>query len=391
MTKMDMTQYVNRDVAAIQPSVIRKFFDLAAQIEGVVSLGIGEPDFTTPRAFCEAGYRSLLAGKTGYSSNPGIIELRRAISAYLQQLIGVEYSPENEIIVTVGASEAIDATFRALLNPGDEVIIPEPAFVSYEPCVRLAGGVAVPLPTTAETAFKVTPEQLAAAITPRTKAVVLNFPSNPTGVVMSQEELNAIGTVLAKHGVLAISDEIYAELIYNGRTHASIAAAPGMRDLTVLISGFSKSLAMTGQRIGYVCAHPDILRGIYKIHQFSLSCANITGQYIALEGLTNGYAEVEKMRAEYDKRRQFMVRRFAEIGLAMCEPEGAFYAFPCISSTGLDSTTFCERLLQEQKVACVPGNAFGASGEGFIRCSYATSMDNLIKACDGIERFVNSL
>ncbi len=391
MTKMDMTQYVNRDVAAIQPSVIRKFFDLAAQIEGVVSLGIGEPDFTTPRAFCEAGYQSLLAGKTGYSSNPGIIELRRAISAYLQQLIGVEYSPENEIIVTVGASEAIDATFRALLNPGDEVIIPEPAFVSYEPCVRLAGGVPVPLPTTAETAFKVTPEQLAAAITPRTKAVVLNFPSNPTGVVMSQEDLNAIGAVLARHGVLAISDEIYAELIYNGRIHASIAAAPGMRDLTVMISGFSKSLAMTGQRIGYVCAHPDILRGIYKIHQFSLSCANITGQYIALEGLTNGYAEVEKMRAEYDKRRQFMVRRFAEIGLAMCEPEGAFYAFPCISSTGLDSTTFCERLLQEQKVACVPGNAFGASGEGFIRCSYATSMDNLIKACDGIERFVNSL
>lgn len=391
MTKMDMTQYVNRDVAAIQPSVIRKFFDLAAQIEGVVSLGIGEPDFTTPRAFCEAGYQSLLAGKTGYSSNPGIIELRRAISAYLQQLIGVEYSPENEIIVTVGASEAIDATFRALLNPGDEVIIPEPAFVSYEPCVRLAGGVPVPLPTTADQVFKITPEQLAAAITPRTKAVVLNFPSNPTGVVMSQEDLNAIGAVLARHGVLAISDEIYAELIYNGRVHASIAAAPGMRDLTVLISGFSKSLAMTGQRIGYVCAHPDILRGIYKIHQFSLSCANITGQYIALEGLTNGYAEVEKMRAEYDKRRQFMVRRFAEIGLPMCEPEGAFYAFPCISSTGLDSTTFCERLLQEQKVACVPGNAFGASGEGFIRCSYATSMDNLIKACDGIERFVNSL
>lgn len=391
MTQTDMTKYVNRNVAAIQPSVIRKFFDLAAQIEGVVSLGIGEPDFVTPRAFCDAGYQSLLDGKTGYSPNPGIIELRRAIADYQQRLIGVAYSPDNEIIVTVGASEGIDATFRALLNPGDEVIIPEPAFVSYQPCVQLAGGVAVPLPTTAEQSFKLTPEQLAAAITPRTKAVVLNFPGNPTGVVMSQAELDAIGAILAKHGILAISDEIYAELLYDGRTHASIAASPGMRDLTVLISGFSKSLAMTGQRIGYICAHPDILRGIYKIHQFSLSCANITAQYMALEGITNGAAEVAKMRAEYDKRRQFMIRRFQEIGLPMCRPEGAFYAFPCISGTGLDSATFCEELLQQQKVACIPGNAFGVAGEGFIRCSYATSMDNLIKACDGIERFVGSL
>ena len=334
---------------------------------------------------------SLLDGKTGYSPNPGIIELRRAIADYQQQLIGVAYSPDNEIIVTVGASEGIDATFRALLNPGDEVIIPEPAFVSYQPCIELAGGVAVPLPTTAEQSFKLTPGQLAAAITPRTKAVVLNFPGNPTGVVMSQAELDAIAAILARHGILAISDEIYAELIYDGHTHASIAASPGMRDLTVLISGFSKSLAMTGQRIGYICAHPDILRGIYKIHQFSLSCANITAQYMALEGITEGAAEVERMRAEYDKRRQFMIRRFAEIGLPMCRPEGAFYAFPCISGTGLDSTAFCEQLLQQQKVACIPGNAFGKAGEGFIRCSYATSMENLIKACDGIERFVGSL
>lgn len=388
---IDLKNFVNHDVANIQPSVIRKFFDLASQIEGVVSLGIGEPDFTTPRAFCEAGYQSLLDGKTGYSPNPGIIELRRAIADYQKNLIGVTYSPINEIIVTVGASEAIDATFRALLNPGDEVIIPEPAFVSYESCVRLAGGIAVPIPTSAEQGFKITPEQLAAAITPRTKAVVLNFPGNPTGVVMSEAELAAIGKILVQHGILAISDEIYAELTYNGKKHCSIAAVPGMRDLTILISGFSKSLAMTGQRIGYVCAHPDLLGAIYKIHQFSLSCANITGQYIALYGLTNGQGEVTKMRDEYDKRRRFMIKRLAEIGLAMCEPEGAFYAFPSIKNTDLSSTEFCERLLREEKVACIPGNAFGESGEGFIRCSYATSMENLIKACDGIERFINKL
>jgi aminotransferase len=387
----DMKKYVRQQVAGIQPSVIRKFFDLAATMEGVVSLGIGEPDFSTPKQFCDAGYRSMLEGKTGYGPNPGIMELRKAISAYLQQLIGAEYDPTNQIVVTVGGSEAIDATFRALMEPGDEVLIPEPAFVSYAPCVELAGGKAVPMPTNFENGFKLTPEQLEAAITPKTKAIVLNFPSNPTGVVMSQAELDALAVPLVKHGVLAVSDEIYAELIYNGRKHASIAASPGMRDLTILISGFSKSLAMTGWRIGYVCAHPDILSGIYKIHQFSLSCASTTGQYVALEGLLNGHAEVEKMVAEYDKRRQFIVKRFAEIGLPMCEPEGAFYAFPSIEKTGLSSGDFCERLLMTEKVACVPGYAFGASGEGYIRCSYATSIENIAKACDGIERFVNSL
>lgn len=256
---MDMQKYLKPQVAAIQPSVIRKFFDLAAQIEGVVSLGIGEPDFSTPLAFCKAGWRSMQEGKTGYSPNPGLLELRQAISAYLQQLLGLTYCPENQIVVTVGGSEAIDATFRALICPGDEVIIPEPAFVSYAPCVELAGGVVVPLPTSAEQGFKLTPAQLETAITPKTKAVVLNYPGNPTGVVMSQEELNALAEVLLRHNVLAVSDEIYAELIYNGQRHASIAAAPGMRDMTILISGVSKSLAMTGWRIGYVCAHPDIM------------------------------------------------------------------------------------------------------------------------------------
>ena len=265
---MDMQKYLKPQVAAIQPSVIRKFFDLAAQIEGVVSLGIGEPDFSTPLAFCEAGWRSMQEGKTGYSPNPGLLELRQAISAYLQQLLGLTYHPENQIVVTVGGSEAIDATFRALICPGDEVIIPEPAFVSYAPCVELAGGVVVPLSTSAEQGFKLTPAQLEAAITPKTKAVVLNYPGNPTGVVMSQAELNALAEVLLRHNVLAVSDEIYAELIYNGQRHASIAAAPGMQDMTILISGVSKSLAMTGWRIGYVCAHPDIFSGIYKIHQF---------------------------------------------------------------------------------------------------------------------------
>ncbi len=388
---MDMQKYLKPQVAAIQPSVIRKFFDLAAQIEGVVSLGIGEPDFSTPLAFCEAGWRSMQEGKTGYSPNPGLLELRQAISAYLQQLLGLTYCPENQIVVTVGGSEAIDATFRALICPGDEVIIPEPAFVSYAPCVELAGGVVVPLSTSAEQGFKLTPAQLETAITPKTKAVVLNYPGNPTGVVMSQEELNALAEVLLRHNVLAVSDEIYAELIYNGQRHASIAAAPGMRDMTILISGVSKSLAMTGWRIGYVCAHPDILSGIYKIHQFSLSCASTTGQYVALEGLRHGQAETAGMVAEYDRRRQFIVRRLAEIGLPMCEPQGAFYAFPSIAETGLSSNEFCERLLREEKVACVPGNAFGVSGEGYIRCSYATSLENIARACDGIERFVNRL
>ncbi len=388
---MDMQKYLKPQVAAIQPSVIRKFFDLAAQIEGVVSLGIGEPDFSTPLAFCEAGWRSMQEGKTGYSPNPGLLELRQAISAYLQRLLGLTYCPENQIVVTVGGSEAIDATFRALICPGDEVIIPEPAFVSYAPCVELAGGVVVPLPTSAEQGFKLTPAQLETAITPKTKAVVLNYPGNPTGVVMSQEELNALAEVLLRHNVLAVSDEIYAELIYNGQRHASIAAAPGMRDMTILISGVSKSLAMTGWRIGYVCAHPDILSGIYKIHQFSLSCASTTGQYVALEGLRHGQAETAGMVAEYDRRRQFIVRRLAEIGLPMCEPQGAFYAFPSIAETGLSSNEFCERLLREEKVACVPGNAFGVSGEGYIRCSYATSLENIARACDGIERFVNRL
>ena len=388
---MDMQKYLKPQVAAIQPSVIRKFFDLAAQIEGVVSLGIGEPDFSTPLAFCEAGWRSMQEGKTGYSPNPGLLELRQAISAYLQQLLGLTYCPENQIVVTVGGSEAIDATFRALICPGDEVIIPEPAFVSYAPCVELAGGVVVPLPTSAEQGFKLTPAQLETAITPKTKAVVLNYPGNPTGVVMSQEELNALAEVLLRHNVLAVSDEIYAELIYNGQRHASIAAAPGMRDMTILISGVSKSLAMTGWRIGYVCAHPDILSGIYKIHQFSLSCASTTGQYVALEGLRHGQAETAEMVAEYDRRRQFIVRRLADIGLPMCEPQGAFYAFPSIAETGLSSNEFCERLLREEKVACVPGNAFGVSGEGYIRCSYATSLENIARACDGIERFVNRL
>lgn len=386
-----MQKYLKPQVAAIQPSVIRKFFDLAAQIEGVVSLGIGEPDFSTPLAFCEAGWRSMQEGKTGYSPNPGLLELRQAISAYLQQLLGLTYCPENQIVVTVGGSEAIDATFRALICPGDEVIIPEPAFVSYAPCVELAGGVVVPLPTSAEQGFKLTPAQLETAITPKTKAVVLNYPGNPTGVVMSQEELNALAEVLLRHNVLAVSDEIYAELIYNGQRHASIAVAPGMRDMTILISGVSKSLAMTGWRIGYVCAHPDILSGIYKIHQFSLSCASTTGQYVALEGLRHGQAETAGMVAEYDRRRQFIVRRLAEIGLPMCEPQGAFYAFPSIAETGLSSNEFCERLLREEKVACVPGNAFGVSGEGYIRCSYATSLENIARACDGIERFVNRL
>lgn len=388
---MDMKKYVNSQVAAIKPSPIRRFFDLAATVPGVVSLGIGEPDFATPAAFCNAGYATMMAGKTGYSPNPGLLELRRAISDYLVKLIGVEYDPAKQIIVTVGGSEAIDATCRALIEPGDEVLIPEPAFVSYAPCVELAGGKAVPIALKMSDGFKLTPQELEEAITPRTKAVVLNFPSNPTGVVMTQEELDALAVPLVRHGVLAISDEIYAELTYDGHKHASIAASPGMADMTVLISGVSKSLAMTGWRIGYVCAHPTILRAICKIHQFSISCASTTGQYVALEGITNGHKEVERMRNEYDKRRQYIMKRLTDMGLPLVKPGGAFYAFAQISETGMDDNKFCENLLMREKVACIPGSAFGKSGQGFIRCSYATSMDNIVKACDGIERFVNNL
>lgn len=388
---MDMKKFVKKQVAEIKPSPIRKFFDLAATIPDVISLGIGEPDFSTPKSFCDAGYATMMAGKTGYSPNPGLLELRRAISDYLVNLIGVEYNPENQVLVTVGGSEAIDATCRALLEPGDEVLIPEPAFVSYAPCVELAGGRAVPIPLSFDEGFKLTPEKLEAAITPRTKAVVLNYPSNPTGVVMTQEELNALAKPLLKHGVLAISDEIYAELIYDGKKHASIAAAPGMADYTVLISGVSKSLAMTGWRIGYACAHPDILKGIYKIHQFCLSCACTTSQYVALEGLTNGHAEVEKMVAAYDKRRKYIMKRFEQIGLPMAMPGGAFYAFAKIDHLGIGDCDFCKQLLCDEKVAAIPGSAFGESGKGFIRCSYATSLCNIEKACDGIERFVNTL
>lgn len=388
---MDMKRFVKKQVADIKPSPIRKFFDLAATIPDVISLGIGEPDFSTPKSFCEAGYATMMAGKTGYSPNPGLLELRRAISDYLVNLIGVEYNPDNQILVTVGGSEAIDATCRALLEPGDEVLIPEPAFVSYAPCVELAGGRAVPIPLSFEDGFKLTPQQLEDAITPRTKAVILNYPSNPTGVVMTQEELNALAEPLLRHGVLAISDEIYAELIYDGHRHASIAAAPGMADYTILISGVSKSLAMTGWRIGYACAHPDILKGIYKIHQFCLSCACTTSQYVALEGLTNGHAEVERMVEAYDKRRQYIMKRFSEMGLPMAKPSGAFYAFAKIDHLNIGDCDFCKQLLTQEKVAAVPGSAFGESGKGFVRCSYATSLCNIEKACDGIERFINTL
>ena len=388
---MDYSRIMCRRVQDIQPSGIRKYFDLLQGMEGGISLGIGEPDFQTPWHIRDAGIFSLEKGFTKYTPNAGLSDLRSAISRYLKRRFDLSYAPVGQILVTVGGSEGLDLTFRTLLESGDEVIIPTPSFVCYGPLVSMAHAVPVLVETRAEHEFRLTAEELRAAITPKTKAVVLNYPGNPTGVVMSQEELNALAEVLLRHNVLAVSDEIYAELIYNGQRHASIAAAPGMRDMTILISGVSKSLAMTGWRIGYVCAHPDILSGIYKIHQFSLSCASTTGQYVALEGLRHGQAETAKMVAEYDRRRQFIVRRLAEIGMPMCEPQGAFYAFPSIAETGLSSNEFCERLLREEKVACVPGNAFGVSGEGYIRCSYATSLENIARACDGIERFVNRL
>ena len=387
---MNPADFLTEQIKAIPPSGIRKFFDLAAEMDNVVSLSIGEPDFSTPMAFCEAAIQSLKEGKTAYTANYGLLELRQEIAKYLQDLIQVEYNPKTEIIVTVGGSEAVDITFRAICEPGDEVIIPEPAFVAYRPCTALAGGVPVPIPTTMEQGFKITPEQIEAAITPKTKAILLNFPCNPTGVIMSKEELEAIAKVCIKHNLLVISDEIYAELTY-GAKHHSIASFPGMRERTVVISGVSKAFAMTGWRIGYLAAPEALVKGIAKVHQFALMCSPTAGQYAAVEAFRHGRPEVERMVNEYAKRREIIVRRFKEMGLDIYEPKGAFYAFPSIKKTGMTSSEFCEALLKAEQVAVVPGSAFGEAGEGYVRVSYAASIDNINLACDKMEKFLNSL
>ena len=388
-----MRDFVSDKAKNIKPSGIRKFFDLCQGSKDIISLGVGEPDFITPWQIAEAGIKTIKAGRTQYTSNKGLEDLRVEISSYLKAQFNVLYD-KDEILISVGASEAIDLALRAVVNEGDEILIPEPCYVSYAPCVELCGGVAVGVPCTSENGFKLTAKALKSAISSKTKALIFPYPNNPTGAIMEEEFIKELIPVIVENDLLVIADEIYAELTY-GNKHFSIASIPEMRERTVLISGFSKAFAMTGWRVGYVCAKGEIFGAMLKIHQYALICAPIFSQYAALEGLKSGknddYFVVKKMREEYDRRRKFMISVFNEMGLECFEPKGAFYVFPSVKSTGLTGQEFAERLLKEQKVAVVPGDAFGESGKYFIRCSYAYSMKNLITATDKIRQFVINL
>lgn len=374
----------------IKPSGIRKFFDIASEMDDVISLSVGEPDFQTPWHVRQAGIASLERGKTKYTSNWGEIWLRKEISAYLERRFDLHYEPREEIVVTVGGSEAIDICLRAFINPGDEVLIPDPSFVCYNPLTSLCGGVPISLVTRAEDRFKLTPEVLKAAITPKTKLLVLPFPNNPTGGIMTREELEGIAAVLRNTNIIVLSDEIYAELTY-GHRHVSFASIEGMRERTVVVNGFSKAYAMTGWRLGYACAPREIAGQLCKIHQYGIMCAPTTAQYAAVEALRNGDEDIEEMIGQYDMRRRLVVGTLRGMGIDCFEPEGAFYVFPCIGKFGLSSEEFCGRLLTEKKVAIVPGNAFGESGEGFARISYSYSIAHLGKALESIKDFIKTL
>ncbi|NYE57467.1 aminotransferase class I/II-fold pyridoxal phosphate-dependent enzyme [Carboxydothermus ferrireducens] len=384
---MNLEEKINPVLRQIPPSGIRKFFDLVANTKGVISLGVGEPDFVTPWYIREEGIYSLEKGYTMYTSNQGLLELREEISRYLLRLTGVAYDPVQEVLVTVGVSEGVDLALRALVSPGDEVLIPEPSYVSYGPTTMLAGGKPVYIRTRPENGFKLTPELLEEAITPKSKILLLCYPNNPTGAVMTADDLAKLLPVIAEHDLLVISDEIYAELTYEGK-HTSIASFPGMKERTVILNGFSKAFAMTGWRLGYAAGPKEIIAAMTKIHQYTMLCAPITAQKAAIEALKNQNGAVKKMVEEYNYRRRILVEAFSEMGLWLFEPKGAFYAFPDISATGLSSEEFAERLLFEEKVAVVPGSAFGPSGEGFIRISYATARKDLIEALKRIKRFV---
>ena len=384
---MNYDQLLAPAAKEMRPSGIRKFFDLAADMPHCISLGVGEPDFKTPWSIRDAGIRSLEQGKTKYTANAGIKELRAEICRYLARRMELEYQPEN-VLVTVGGSEAIDLTIRALVSPGEEVIIPEPCFVCYEPITQLTGGVPVPIATKAEDEFRLTPEALRAAITPRTKLLVLPFPNNPTGAVMDRESLEAIAEVLRGTDIMVLSDEIYAELTYGLDRHVSIASLPGMKERTIVVNGFSKAYAMTGWRLGYAVGPQPVIAVMTKIHQSCIMSAPTTSQYAAITALRSCDDEIEIMRDEYNRRRRYVVRALNDMGLTCFEPRGAFYVFPCIRVSGLTSEEFCERLLREQEVAIVPGDAFGASGEGFARISYAYSVDHLETAMRRIRRFL---
>ncbi len=381
---------LSNKIINIKPSGIRKFFDLAQNMENILSLGVGEPDFQTPWTIRQTAIHTLETKRTVYTANSGLLELRKSISKYLNKKINTQYDPNNEIVVTVGGSEAIDISIRALINPGDEVIIVEPCFVCYSPIVELTGGVPVPINTKIDNNFKLTAQELKEKITSKTKLLILPFPNNPTGAIMTKENLEEIAEVLKDTQIMVLSDEIYSELTY-GRKHYSIVQIDGMQERTILINGFSKAFAMTGWRLGYVCAPAPIIEQIVKIHQFAIMSSPTLSQYAAIEALENCDEDVQKMVNEYNVRRRFLVDGFNKLGLTCFNPEGAFYVFPCIKSTGLTSEQFCEKLLYEKNVAVVPGNAFGESGEGFIRVSYAYSLNHIMQALSKIEEFINTL
>lgn len=387
---MDYNKLLNRTVLETKPSGIRKFFDIAEKMNNVISLGVGEPDFATPWHIRQAGIQSLEDKKTRYTANRGIAQLRNEISKYLLKRYNLDYNPDGDILITVGGSEGIDCAVRAIVNPGDEVIIPQPSFVCYEPIVRLAGGVPVFIETVAENEFRLTADQLKKAITEKTKLLILPYPCNPTGAIMTAEDLEAIAAVLRDTDILILSDEIYCELTY-GENHVSIASIDGMKERTVLIGGFSKSYSMTGWRMGYACADVEIMKQMVKIHQFAIMSAPTTSQYAAVEAIKNGDEDIARMRNQYDARRRLMVNGFNKIGLTCFEPKGAFYAFPSIKSTGLSSDEFCEQLLKRYNVAVIPGSAFGECGDGYIRASYCYSVEHIEEALRRIELFINEL
>jgi aminotransferase len=382
-----MDNFISQKVNSISPSGIRKFFDLLSSLEGVISLGVGEPDFVTPWHIREAATYSLERGYTMYTSNYGMLELRQELAGYLERHYGISYQHEREILVTVGVSEGLDLAMRAILNPGDEVIIPEPWYVSYPPCVILAGGIPVFVPTSKQNNFALKAEDVEPLINKQTKAILIGYPSNPTGAVMSREELSKIARLAQKYNLLVISDEIYARLVY-GVEHTCFASLPGMREQTILLGGFSKAFAMTGWRIGYIATNKQLIEAMVKIHQYTMLCVPTMSQMAAIEALRSGEDDVDKMVKEYDRRRKFIVKRLNEIGLPCFEPKGAFYAFPSIEATGMNSEEFAERLLMEERVAVVPGSAFGQCGEGFVRCCYATSLANIEEALKRMGRFV---
>lgn len=387
---IDYKKAVSKTAQHIKPSGIRKFFDLAQQMEGVISLGVGEPDFATPWSIRRTAITALEKGKTVYTSNVGLLSLREAISDYTEKKINVRYCPENEMIVTVGGSEAIDLAIRAIIEPGDEVLIVEPCFVCYAPIVELTGGVPVAINTKLKNKFRLTADELREKITDKTKLLILPFPNNPTGAVMKRQHLVEIAEVLKDTNIIVLSDEIYSELTYGDEPHVSFASIEGMKERTIMINGFSKAFAMTGWRLGYLCGPKEIVKHMLKIHQYAIMCSPTVSQYAAIDAMRNCDADVKKMVNEYNMRRRFLVDAFNKIGLECFNPEGAFYVFPCIRSTGLTSEQFCEKLLMEQKVAVVPGNAFGDCGEGFVRVSYAYSLSHLKEAVKRIELFLSN-